>query len=310
MRDNSRRSRRSRTSLTLLASAVLAAGAAVGCDASGGNEPAPKGATDRGAVRPSPSLSPTRSWDRSPDSIAAVGDSITRAFDACEVLADCPEASWATGTDPEVRSLAGRLLGGADVTARAWNYARSSARIADLADQVGQAAAKRPELLTVMVGANDACRSDVAAMTPVAEFESSFTAALKRLRAASPKTYVYVASVPDLMRLWSEGRGNPTVRQMWELGVCISMLADPQAMDATAVERRQTVRDRVIAYNEVLKDVCTKDLRCRFDGNAVFEYPFGTKQLSQWDFFHPSKDGQARLAEIAYRNITAEKAPA
>ena len=30
-----------------------------------------------------------------------------------------------------------------------------------------------------------------------------------------------------------------------------------------------------------------------------------TDQLSRWDWFHPSKDGQARLAAIAYRTITA-----
>ena len=50
-------------------------------------------------------------WDTRPASLAAVGDSITRGFDACSVLADCPEASWATGSDPGVRSLALRLLG-------------------------------------------------------------------------------------------------------------------------------------------------------------------------------------------------------
>ena len=45
----------------------------------------------------------------------------------------------------------------------------------------------------------------------------------------------------------------------------------------------------------------------RFDGNAVFDYRFGTDQLSHWDWFHPSRDGQARLAEIAYRTVTARE---
>jgi hypothetical protein len=30
--------------------------------------------------------------------------------------------------------------------------------------------------------------------------------------------------------------------------------------------------------------------------------------LSKWDWFHPSVNGQARLAEIAYRKITAKTA--
>jgi lysophospholipase L1-like esterase len=73
------------------------------------------------------------------------------------------------------------------------------------------------------------------------------------------------------------------------------------------MRRRTAVQDRVEAYNQVLKDVCAKDLHCRFDGGAVFDYRFGTDQLSHWDWFHPSKDGQARLAEMAYRVVTATK---
>ena len=65
-----------------------------------------------------------------------------------------------------------------------------------------------------------------------------------------------------------------------------------------------------MAYNKVLRDVCAKDLRCRYDGGAVFGYRFTGKQLSQWAWFHPGRNGQARLAEIAYRNVTARKPPA
>ncbi|NBM15576.1 GDSL-type esterase/lipase family protein [Streptomyces sp. GC420] len=303
MRLDHRRSRHSfaRPLVSVTALAALVAG----CDATGGNEPVPR--AERAGALPKPS--PTRLWDRSPSSVAAVGDSITRGFDACGVLTDCPAVSWATGTDAGVRSLAHRLLGPGGTATRSWNHARSGAHVADLPRQVGLAAAKRPDLLTVMVGANDACSDEVTGMTPVADFRASFESAMKRLRAASPKTFVYVASVPDLKRLWSEGSGNPVGRQVWKLGICSSMLADPESVAASDVERRQTVRDRVVAYNEVLEEVCAEDLRCRYDGGAVFEYEFGQKQLSPWDWFHPSRDGQERLAEIAYRNVTAEKAP-
>jgi hypothetical protein len=67
------------------------------------------------------------------------------------------------------------------------------------------------------------------------------------------------------------------------------------------------VQKRVEAYNKVLKEVCAKDRRCRFDDGAVYDYRFGTDQLSKWDWFHPSVNGQARLAEIAYRKVTAGK---
>jgi lysophospholipase L1-like esterase len=301
MRKPRNRRRRSRAVLAGLTAAVVLG--VTGCDAVGGDAPSPSGSGERRA-----SPTPTPDWDTTPRSIAAVGDSITRGFDACTVLSDCPEVSWATGSSPEVDSLAVRLLGRSRAASHSWNYAVTGARMADLPGQMARAAARRPELVTVMAGANDACRASADAMTPVADFRADFTDALRTLRRSAPKAQVYVASVPNLMRLWSQGRTSPLGRQVWKLGICPSMLGDAEALDAAARLRRSTVHQRVEAYNRVLREVCAKDRYCRFDGGAVFEYRFGVAQLSQWDWFHPSVDGQARLAEIAYRTVTARTA--
>ncbi|MFE5297035.1 SGNH/GDSL hydrolase family protein [Streptomyces sp. NPDC056632] len=278
---------------TAAATALLCAATLGGCSAGGPD-----------LVAPAPRPRPTPVWNAAPASVAAVGDSITRAFDACSVLADCPEVSWATGTDSTVNSLALRLLGPAGVAGKSWNLARSGARMAELPEQMAAAAAQGPELVTVMMGANDACRDRPEQMTPVEEFRASFTAALGRLRAGAPKAQVYVSSVPDLHRLWETGRVSPTGRQVWRLGICGAMLADAEDLSPAAEKRRSRVRERVVAYNGVLREVCAKDARCRYDGGAVFGFAFEGRQLSPWDFFHPSKDGQARLAEIAYRQVT------
>ncbi|CAM5231920.1 SGNH/GDSL hydrolase family protein OS=Streptomyces alboniger OX=132473 GN=CP975_10740 PE=4 SV=1 [Streptomyces alboniger] len=134
---------RSRAVLAALAATVLGV---TGCDAVGGNSPGPSGT---GAQK----AKPTPAWDSSPASVAAVGDSITRGFDACAVLTDCPEVSWATGGSAEVDSLAVRLLGRAKAAERSWNYAVTGARMADLPGQMGQAAARKPGLVAVMAGA-------------------------------------------------------------------------------------------------------------------------------------------------------------
>ncbi|WP_408056377.1 SGNH/GDSL hydrolase family protein [Streptomyces mesophilus] len=298
---------RGRTAASAATAAVLAT-ALLGCDAQGGNSPAPQGAA--AADRPKPSPTPTPTWDTTPRSMAAVGDSITRGFDACQVLSDCPESSWATGTDPAVNSLAVRLLGKDAAAAQSWNFARTGARMSALPEQMEQAAEKSPELVTVLMGANDACRGTTAAMTSVASFRADFEDGMRALRRELPKTQVFVASVPDLSRLWSSGKGNAMAKQIWKLGICQSMLADPDAMDSLAVERRGNVHARVEAYNEVLQDVCAKDKYCRYDGGSVFDYRFGQGQLSRWDWFHPSRNGQARLAELAFTAVTAEKSPA
>ncbi|MDT0390467.1 SGNH/GDSL hydrolase family protein [Streptomyces dubilierae] len=291
------RSHRARSVLAVVAAATLGV---AGCDAVGGDSAAP-------SERATPSPKPTPLWDRSPRSIAAVGDSITRAFDACDVLSDCPEASWATGTSPEVDSLAVRLLGRTEAPRRSWNFAVTGARMADLPGQMARAVRRGPQLVTVMVGANDACRATPSAMTPVSAFRADFEDALRSLRKALPKTQVFVASVPDLKRLWSEGRSSAMAKQVWQLGICPSMLGDADALDASAAQRRDAVSERVADYNKVLQEVCAEDERCRHDGGAVHDYRFGTAQLSRWDYFHPSVNGQARLAEIAYRAVTAAK---
>ncbi|MFF8746959.1 SGNH/GDSL hydrolase family protein [Streptomyces californicus] len=293
----------------LTALACLGAGTLAGCGGGGAeggvsrNEPA----ASRGA---SPSPSPTSDWNQRPRSIAAVGDSITRGFDACSVLTDCPEASWATGTDASVRSLALRLLGPSRAAEKSWNHAVSGSRMVQLPEQMALAAKKRPELVTVMTGANDACRDSARLMTPVADFRTYFEASMRQLRAGAPKARVYVSSVPDLKRLWSTGRTSELGKKIWELGICRSMLADADDLGPAAVARREAVQDRVVAYNKVLRDVCAKDRYCRYDGGAVFDFRFTGTQLSPWDWFHPSRDGQARLAEIAYRNVTAAEPPA
>lgn len=256
-------------------------------------------------ARPAPDSSAPPSahgWDTRPDSIAAVGDSITRGFDACSVLSDCPEVSWVTGTDPATKSLSGRLLD--KPAGNSWNLAKTGSVMAELPAQMKRAATHDPALVTVMAGANDACQQTVGKMTAADDFRADFTKALRTLRQEQPKAQVYVASVPDLKRLWSEGRKNPLGTQVWKLGICQSMLRDANATDKAAVDRRQQVYDRVVAYNTALKDVCAQDRRCRYDDGAVFAYRFVGDELSEWDWFHPSKKGQRTLAQLAYERIT------
>jgi lysophospholipase L1-like esterase len=216
--------------------------------------------------------------------------------------------SWATGSDEDVRSLAERLIE-KEPQRHSWNFARSGAVMADLPGQMERAARKRPELVTVLAGANDACRPTPELMTPVREFREDFRSALRTLQKERPKTQVYVSSVPDLKRLWAVGRDDRWGRQVWKLGICQSVLRDAKSTSAAAEARRQEVHERVVAYNGVLAEECARFLRCRYDGGAVFRYRFTEKELSRWDWFHPGKAGQRRLAELAYRGVTARRAP-
>ncbi|MFF4405911.1 SGNH/GDSL hydrolase family protein [Streptomyces sp. NPDC001404] len=278
------------------ACAALLLPALAGCDSGGSEE---KGS--RAAAKPEPSPRPV--WNTRPASIASLGDSITRGFDACSVLADCPEVSWATGT--QVDSLARRLLPSPETSS--WNFAKTGARAADLPRQMQAAIEQKPELVTVLIGANDACRPSPDDMTSAEQFRTHVETAVKELRRSLPKSQLYMAGIPDLKRLWSEGRKDPLGKQVWKLAsVCPSMLHDADAQDAASDERRTQVDRRVGEYNAVLKDVCGRDELCRYD-DSVHGYAFTGEQLSQWDRFHPSRQGQQTLADMAYKAVTAKR---
>ncbi|MFH8785261.1 SGNH/GDSL hydrolase family protein [Streptomyces roseoverticillatus] len=294
-RSTGRKARGAARAAVAAATAFSTALLVTGCDS---------GKEDASAGKPSARPAAAPVWNTRPASIASLGDSITRGFDACSVLADCPEVSWATGT--RVDSLARRLL--ASPQTSSWNYARTGARMADLPGQMQSAVAQKPQLVTVLLGANDACRDKVADMTPVSAFRADFEASVKELRTALPKSQLYVAGVPDLQRLWSQGRTNGYAKTVWKLGICPSMLKDSESADPAAEQRRAQVVQRVGEYNAVLKDVCRRDALCRFDG-SVTAYEFTGEALSKWDWFHPSQQGQGELAALAYRTVTAEKHP-
>ncbi|MDK1473954.1 GDSL-type esterase/lipase family protein [Streptomyces sp. 549] len=282
--------------------ALLAGTAACGSGSSGDADNGTASSRDAsGPARPTPE--PSAAPADGPDSVAALGDSITTGFDTCDLLADCPEASWSTGTEDGIDSLAQRLLD--DPAGRTWNHAVSGAVMADLPGQARKAVANEPGLVTVLIGGNDACTDTVAKMTPVADFERDFRTTVDTLRKQLPDTRIFVASVPDLMRLWTQGRGNESARQVWDMGICQSMLRDPLATDAASNERRDSVAQRVKEYNAVLKEVCEADEHCTHDDGAVHEYRFTAAELSGWDWFHPSRNGQRVLARLAYEAVTS-----
>jgi lysophospholipase L1-like esterase len=159
-----------------------------------------------------------------------------------------------------------------------------------------------PDYVTVLIGANDACAAEEAEMTSVGEYTATFDAALDALVRALPNARILVLSVPDLGRLWEVGKDRPHVRRVWESsGVCRSMLADPADTSAAAQARRDRVRARLQAYNAAMAVACDRRApRCRYDQNAVFDYRCDLDDLSTVDYFHPSRRGQATLAQVAW----------
>jgi len=264
--------------------ACLAALVALACDGAGSASPRPTGSARPGA----------------PAVLAALGDSITTGFGSCLMLVSCERNSWSTGDGLRVRSHFRRLRE-RNPELRAYDRAVPGARAAGLAGQARAAVRDRADYVTVLIGANDACRDDLDAMTPVATFRRQVDAGLRVLREGRPKARVLVVSLPDLYRLWQLGHTEPQAVRAWSRGVCPALLADATSTAPAAVARRARFRERITAYDEQLRAACRAyGPRCRWDGGAVHRARFGLDQVNRLDWFHPNAAGQARLAEVTW----------
>jgi lysophospholipase L1-like esterase len=279
------------------ARAVLAAGVAVlamlalsACKADTGASGPGAGGTGGGAKGPLPS------------SMAAIGDSISSGYGTCLVLSDCPRNSWSTGGGAIVSSHYKRILSGNKaIQGHAANYAEAGATAGDLTTQAARAAATRPAYLTVMIGANDACRPSEAEMTPPDVFAAEVGDALSRVKALSPQTSILVVSIPNIYHLWEIGHTSRVARGVWADRICPSLLANPESTAPADTQRRQAFRDRIDAFDAALAAACkTYGPRCRWDGGAVHAFAFTMSDVSALDFFHPNATGQSEIARLTY----------
>jgi len=238
-----------------------------------------------------------------PNSIAALGDSITRAFNTGAIpFTDGERNSWSTGSSELVESHYLRILAREPAaTGRYRNEARSGARVSDLLAQARATVGGSVSYVTILIGANDVCTSSVDEMTPVAAFRDAFAGAMRVLAAGSPRARIFVTSIPDVFRLWALLRDHLWARLAWGVfHVCRSLLEDPTSSDVDDRRRRREVRRRTRDFNEQLEEVCARYIHCRFDGGAVFGDPFTAKDVSSRDFFHPSVAGQQRLSAVTW----------
>lgn len=229
-----------------------------------------------------PSTQPARTGP--PDSIAVIGDSISAGTGTSGLPAsEQPQNSWSTGTNNN--SLYLRIL--AINPAISGNNQNVAANGNDMTDALAMAnqVNLNTELITIQLGGNDLCKSNVSQMTPVATYRSEFVAALNAIKARNPNALIQVSSIPDIFNLWyvrgapasvngQESASAGTARTFWNLGLipCESLVANPTSTDATNNARRNQVRSRGIALNYVLKEECEAVLRCRFDDFATFDF--------------------------------------
>jgi len=235
-----------------------------------------------------------------PKSMAALGDSITQATNVCCWYGDHPAQSWSTGGGrfDGITSHYERLLQlQPAILGKNFNDSRSGARASALPGQAAAAAGQRAEYVTILIGANDLCTSSASTMTPVETFRTQVNQALATLDQMRPRPKVFVSSIPNIYQLWSVLHTSATAQFVWSAAqICQSMLST-----ANTEEMRQQVVQRELAFNAVLAETCGNYRMCSTDGGAVYNYNFTASDVSVLDYFHPSLQGQAKLADITWK---------
>lgn len=239
-------------------------------------------------------------------SIVAMGDSISVGVAACGQNKPCPSASWTTGEDETVDSVARRAGEAVGAVPEIENVAAKGATSAELPRQAEKAVEAAPDLVTVLIGANDVCRKRSSDITTPDAFRTNVTTSLATLSAGAPDATIFVSSVPDLLDFFDTERTDPEAVSRWAgSSNCNSLLYEPASDDAESVARRENVSTTIDAYNTVLADACGAVANCVYDGGALHDFDVTSDDISDVDHFHPSLAGQAKLADIAWTALLA-----
>jgi lysophospholipase L1-like esterase len=233
-----------------------------------------------------------------PHSLAAIGDSITRAVFADNTINGLgdgqPWHSWATGYDggDVVLSHYERIAAQNPAFFANYNNAVSGARMDDFLAQANLTVLQNPDYILVFLGHNDLCRSSSAAIPSDASFEAWFRQGLDALLAGLPDKKIVVLEIIDVAQLWDCCSGDFGCRLAWWLYTPCEVVTAGSSTD------RATVRARTIGFNNILRQVCAEK-GVMFE-DRIFEQTFVRSDVSEVDCFHPSARGQRKLAEGSY----------
>jgi hypothetical protein len=256
--------------------------------------------------------------------LSGIGDSMMQGFDAspCElpICFDQPAYSFAQGTSPEVNSLYLRF----DQPGKEFVSVTGAAMIGGDDNAKAQAnrlcqQQTRPNRIVILLGANDICNAtSVATVPPVADFATALKGALSTLAsencALAKGSSIHVMSIPrlDLLRASGLAKSDVDCVGIWtKFGIC------PLATTSPTDETLQGIAAAVDAYNQSILDTVT-ELQATTDAarelifttdyvdnspNSSFgTYGFLPDDLSGLDCFHPSIQGQRKLACMTWES--------
>lgn len=160
-----------------------------------------------------------------------------------------------------------------------------------------------PDYVTIMVGPNDICAESSRHMVPVETYYSNIQKTVDEILASSPNSKLLVGSLPNIENLRAVAKDAKlhvglSCEKLWEtVNLCPTLTTEDDPIE------RQIIGQRVLEYNQALKDIVEsrRDVygdRVRF-AEKTYEAEFNKDHLSV-DCFHPNPEGQELLADTTF----------
>jgi hypothetical protein len=242
-----------------------------------------------------------------PSAITVIGgiDALAPGSDPKHPFRVAPQNSWATGTNPAVKSVYLRLLAAdPSIKGHTTNLAQDGALLTDVAAQVRRAAAltPKPDLVLVQAGSSDIkCDGQDASHYPA--FRAAFSAMLSQLTEALPNARIFVVGewgsissyVKTMLGLSFAARETHAGKGPCSLFAPASSPSPGSVVPAHVAYLTKTLK----GYDAQRAAACAQYPQCRYDGGAAERLVTTAGDLSP-RYDHLSIAGNAKLAALEW----------
>jgi lysophospholipase L1-like esterase len=231
--------------------------------------------------------------------VAALGDSVTAGV-ASVVLGENPRSNFSTGDDGTIWSHAAMLQQHLPhLHVRTINTAISGATSDDLIRQAQVAAAYVPDYATILIGVNDACSDNIQRAMDLQRYVHNVSMAAAILIRANPAVRIRLIPAPSLRQMHSISSQKLACRVKWSLSRSCRAFTSPPHVTS---EKENFFR-LVDAYNAALTNIANM-----YPGNVTVAWKVSMIQLNSQDIssidcFHPSAEGQRKLAWMSFGDL-------
>ncbi|GAA2029169.1 SGNH/GDSL hydrolase family protein [Agromyces tropicus] len=238
-----------------------------------------------------------------PDSVAVLGHSAATGAnsDPDRPGQDALENSWATGSNPDVRSVASRVAEENPAAAgRAWNYAVDGSGLESLKAQARKAVATDdvPELFLIVTVDND-MRCDGTDAENYEPFAEGLGEVLDTLEQGAPDSRVMIVSQWGTVQAWADAVYPVSPATLGDSGPCGLLDPETQQLDPARIDGLQSI---VEEYQARVDAECAARSNCETDGGAARALPVNLDTLSS-DLNHLALAGHAALAELVWQAL-------